>query len=187
MRNRKTNPKLIKRLDKGVDKFGKRLLFDYISWGTAARWLDENYPGWSIQVTNFQEHAGSVNCVVSLTVFEIEGIKRIIEASGSKKIEVDRNTDKPVKLDYWKSAETDGFKRCVARLGGFNDIYTDNSDELTEDSIDYVFNILFPVLVNKATDSKDDYELADIAKTLKAYFKGSVSMDKINKKYMGVE
>jgi len=187
LRNKKTDRKLIKILDKGYDKTGKHLLFDYVSWGTVARWLDEYYPCWSMEILpdSIKNEAGSINCIVKLTVFEEGGIPRIIQCCGTRKIDIKQSDGSVVSLDYWKSAETDAFKRCVARLGGFNDIYTDNTDELTEDTIEYIFDQVFPRLTKIAESEKyPDYTMDNVAKTLKGYFKGVVTLEQINHKFM---
>jgi len=178
----KTDLSKVFQVDKGAKIDGKKKLFSYIKWGSAAMWLDENYPGWSFEVVpeSFRENAGSINCIGKLTVYEPNGLMRIMMAAGNVEINTKKDGTGIVALDYWKVAETDAFKRCVARLGGFNDLYADEVFEEYSNEIDKLFNEVFPVLIEKALEEKHKFNFDNVAKVLISYFRGNITIQRIN-------
>lgn len=107
-------------------KQGKQ--WKYIDGITVQRWLDTNFPGWQWTVIpgSLQKFGGYINVAGTLKVPCLElGIFREITCYGSDEIEYSKTDGSEVSLDYAKAAETDALKRCVFRLGGFADVYSD--------------------------------------------------------------
>ena len=137
LRSHRTRKEKIKYRD---GKKGKT--FKYIDGQTAMAWLDKNFPGWSMETIEQWEYAGYYNVKVRITVIEfvrdnegkiISSYKRVIQCIGTKEIILSKEDKRPVMSEYAKSAETDGIKRAVSRLGGFSDVYS----EFVEEEIDF--------------------------------------------------
>jgi len=99
--------------------------FAYVKIAAFYRWLDKNYPGWSMEVVvgSVYQVANFIHVAVKLTVVESNGVTRTITSYGADEaILKDGNL---ISHPYVKSAESDALKRCVVKLGGFNDVYSE--------------------------------------------------------------
>lgn len=149
-RHEKTPAHKIKKRKGKKDRDGKQLYWDYVTWGTVTEELDKKYPGWSFEIVRDSvrfEH-GHVSIAGKLTVYEPQGLKRVVEAYGCEELII--SNDKVVDLMYLKGAETDALKRCAARLGLFNDVYNaieiEEVEVIEEDIVYFVKNVLPKVI-----------------------------------------
>lgn len=125
-RTTKTHKRLIKTREGAKGK-----IFKYVDRITAMDWLDKNYPGWSMEVVpnSFQALADHIFIAVKLTVVDLNlnGYVRTLTCYGCDEAIKSKETKELVPSQYIKSAETDALKRCVFSLGGFTDVYTNDS------------------------------------------------------------
>jgi hypothetical protein len=129
-------------------------MFKYVTWLDVVGELDKKYPGWSLEVIpeSINSTADVISIAVKLTVHEPEGIKRVITAYGSDEAIINKETGKLVSATYMKNAETDALKRAAARLGMFNDVYTDEnvnsifSEDIDDSSKEWFIENVMPVL-----------------------------------------
>lgn len=145
--------------------------FRYIGVQEAYKWLDENYPIFSIEAGEVKELAGTVNVLVRLEVIDENGIKRVVQRWGTKEAIVSQGN--LVMGQYIKAAESDGLKRCVVALGGFNDIYYDVDvvEEVEDEEKERVIGILMEV--REVIGDKAIYE------TVVKYDRGAITMKQI--------
>lgn len=132
----------------------------YVNRIGCRKWLDDNYPGWSFEINPASVHqlGNFVHIAGTLTVYESESLlKRTFTCFGAKEAIVGKEglSTHP----YLKSAETDALKRCVADLGGFNDVYGDAellSDEgmTSEEDLAWYFEFAFPYFQRKLTPAQ---------------------------------
>ena len=99
--------------------------YPYVKIAAFYRWLDKHYPGWSMEVipTSMHQMANFVHIAVKLTVVEPQGVVRQITSYGAD--EAILKDGQLISHPYLKSAESDAIKRCVVKLGGFNDVYSE--------------------------------------------------------------
>ena len=145
--------------------------FRYIGVQEAYKWLDENYPIFSIEAGEVKELAGTVNVLVRLEVIDENGIKRVVQRWGTKEAIVSQGN--LVMGQYIKAAESDGLKRCVVALGGFNDIYYDVDvvEEVEDEDKERLIGILMEV--REVIGDKAIYE------TVVKYDRGAITMKQI--------
>lgn len=104
--------------------------YPYVKIAAFYRWLDKHYPGWSMEVlaNSVNQMANFVHIAVKLRVVEPEGVIREITSYGAD--EAILKDGQLIPHPYLKSAESDAIKRCVVKLGGFNDVYSDIEAEI---------------------------------------------------------
>lgn len=167
-----------------VREGSKGKLFKYVQRVDALQWLNEHYPGWSFKVIpeSFKEYAGFMTCIGELTIYEVEGLKRTIQCTGTMAIKFERETKLPVMLEYYKSAETDALKRCCASLGAFADIYTDYEESLetvqNEEDFVWFLEVFFPILV-----SQNKANLTKVFNAVNQFYYGNVNKKQIIEAY----
>lgn len=152
--------------------------FKYVSWVAVCDWLDTNYPGWSFEASNAQVIGQSVSVLGTLIVVD-NGLIRKFSCYGEK--EGISSEGKFIAIPYIKAAETDALKRCVARLGGFNDVYTDveveTESEINNESIEFITTIL-PRAIE---EYKDDP--SKIFNQIKGFMSGKISLSRFKERY----
>ncbi len=163
-----------RRTDKGkvkvrAGKGGKD--FRYIGVQEVYKWLDEHYPVFSIEAGEVRELAGTVNVLVRLEVVDESGVKRVVQRWGTKEAIVSQ--DKLVMGQYIKAAESDGLKRCVVALGGFNDVYYDVDvvEEVDDEEKERIVAVLMEV--RDIIGDKAIYE------TIVRYERGAITMKQV--------
>lgn len=145
-RARRTDPTPINYVQKKPGGQGKS--YAYVKIAAFYRWLDKHYPGWSMEVVPGSMHqmANFVHLAVKLKVIEKEGLVREITSYGADEAIVkDGNL---ISHPYLKSAESDAIKRCVVKLGGFNDVYSDieaEKEPLSEAKAKWYIENILPI------------------------------------------
>ena len=181
LREAKTPVEVIK-LREG--KKGKQ--WKYIDGITVQRWLDTNYPGWQWNVLpeTLKKFGGYINIAGTLKVICPElGVFREFTCYGSDEIEYKKDTNEEVSLDYAKAAETDALKRCVFRLGGFTDVYTetpkaDMNSQLTEEEASQVMSYLSDIIAFfKKLKPSNEEALSSIRKFLISLSTKAIKID----------
>jgi hypothetical protein len=133
--------------------------FYYVDRLAAQSWLDEHYPVWEMKVlpdslfviddtTERGRKTGTYNIAVELTVKDPNtAVNRTITCYGSKEFIINKEGEKTQQA-YFKSAETDAFKRCVYTLGAFADVYKpeDEVEDYTSTEMNIVNNVVLNVL-----------------------------------------
>ena len=152
--------------------------FKYVSWVAVCDWLDTNFPGWTFEANNAQIIGQSVIVLGTLMVID-NGLIRKFSCYGEK--EGISSEGKYVSIPYIKAAETDALKRCVARLGGFNDVYTDvdveTETEINKDAIEFITNILPKAL----EEYKEEPE--KVFNQIKGFISGKINIQRFKERY----
>lgn len=123
-RQEPTSEKLIKNIS-----YGKKN-FSYVPIKHFYTWLDEHYPGWEFEVehNSVREDYGFISVAGRLTVRTVDDgptklhyVKTVRSFGSDEVINSKQGGFQP--FPYVKAAESDALKRCVVKLGGFNDVY----------------------------------------------------------------
>jgi hypothetical protein len=167
-------------------------MLNYVKPLPAYQWLDENYPGWSMeaheQVDVMLDH---VSVRVTLHLDEMvhrdvnggeyaEVHSRSITRWGTEQIKKSKDTGEPIPNEYIKMAETDALKRCVMALGGFADIYMGAEPieyTIGEDDMAWYTKTVLPYHAQNGTKP------ATIFKQMSMFALGKVTKEKIQETY----
>jgi hypothetical protein len=144
-------------------KYAKKS-FSYVPIKHFYTWLDNHYPGWDFEVdpSSIHEAFGYISVAGKLTVKQVftsshdphihMSTGRVIKSYGSDEVINKKDGGGEQSFPYLKAAESDALKRCVVKLGGFNDVYfevdaeteSQTSKEITEDDITYYMETIAP-------------------------------------------
>ena len=145
-RARRTEPTPVNYVQKKPGGGGKS--YPYVKIAAFYRWLDKHYPGWSMEVIpgSISQMANFVHLAVKLRVIEKEGLVREITSYGAD--EAILKDGQLIPHPYLKSAESDAIKRCVVKLGGFNDVYSEidaEKEPLSEGKAKWYIENVLPI------------------------------------------
>lgn len=139
---------------------GKTL--DYVSWIDVCYELDKKYPGWSYEIVGEPyKLLDYINVPCRLKIID-SGVLRTFDDYGTDSIKI-KDDGSPASLDYMKNCMSDGIKRCAAKLGLFNDLYTKevigdvSITTRTNEEWQWFFSEVDPILADKISIEKLDY------------------------------
>ena len=131
---------------------GKGKVFDYVKRSAAIDALNEHYPINSFSIMQvFKNTDGSCEIVGRLDFIDPDtGIPMHVDEIGSYKPLGDREKVPNMEL---KAARTDCFKRCLAAIGFFSDVYGDGIDEegttVPEEDLSWFLEKVLPLILSR--------------------------------------
>lgn len=179
-RHTKTNPE-----DISYRKGKKGKEYKYIKKEVGWNWLDIHYPvnSFELDTSSVRELAGFFYVKGILKVYVTElSIFRVVEAWGCDEIEFKQETKEPVILMYLKNAETDAFKRCLVKLGAFNDVYSEietDSRIIPDEDLEWYVNTILPVVMKGVKSAKGFFT------QVRMFSNGSLSKEQLYEHYFG--
>jgi len=159
--------------------------FQHVDWVSCTRWLDEHYPGWSFDIIpeGMERTEFYYSVLGKLSIFEREGVPRTFTCYGSAEMKFKREGGEMFSQDYLKNAETDSIKRCCAKIGAFNDLYTDaDLGADTRPDIDWFFETIYPVINMK--NIKEEMRWNIMINITKGYLNGISTKEQLINKFI---
>ena len=164
--------------------------WDYITRIDAMKFLDRYYPKlWSFRIVpdSFKQFMNFVYVLGELTVIDPKtGLQRTVQSYGCDEGETKKNSDELVSLIYIKNAEADALKRCCVYLGGFNDVYSDEteygSSKATDDDLVWFLDSIMSRLAKKY--KSNELEARSLFMTVNGFLRGDISKDKLIRAYL---
>tara|TARA_S200002703_G_scaffold159482_1_gene173110 strand:- start:835 stop:1539 length:705 start_codon:yes stop_codon:yes gene_type:complete len=125
--NKQTRSRKTPKKDKKMRKGKGQDYYLYIDRLTAQKWLDENYPLWSMEAGEIDaletDQGIQFNMQVRVDFYDkLTNVARSVKCWGYKE-GIYNKEGQLTNQQYYKSAETDALKRCVYTIGGFADVY----------------------------------------------------------------
>lgn len=146
--------------------------------------LNEYYPINSFSIMQvFKNNDGSCEIVGRLDYIDPDtGIPMHVDEIGAYKPLGNRDKVPAMEL---KAARTDCFKRCVAALGFFSDVYGDGIDEegvtVPEEDLQWFIDRVFPIMLSR--NESGLLPAKNIFDIITKFLFGSISKEFIQKQY----